>query len=377
MTLLDRYLFRQLALALLAVTVGLAALVWLTQSLRFIELVLDRGLSLAVFFELTSLLLPSFFSVILPITTFIVMLFVHLRLAGDRELVVMRAAGLSNWQIARPALALGLLVVAVMAFLNFWLVPLSHTAFRQWQFEIRNQLVGVLLQEGVFSTVGNDLTVYARKRDPDGTLRGILVHDQREAGGAVTILAQSGRIGQGVEGPRVTLYDGVRQQMEKGASGAPPRLTVLSFSENSVDLARVARNEETRSRDSRERSITELLYPDPAEELRPRDVRRFRAEAHQRMASPLTALSFALVGLAVALTGQFRRHGGGAGVVIGVGIMVALLAIGLTIGNAAARRDGLIWLIWLHAILPGVISAWWLSGARGLPRRAPPREALP
>jgi len=269
MTLLDRYLFRQLALALLAVTVGLAALVWLTQSLRFIELVLDRGLSLAVFFELTSLLLPSFFSVILPITTFIVMLFVHLRLAGDRELVVMRAAGLSNWQIARPALALGLLVVAVMALLNFWLVPLSHTAFRQWQFEIRNQLVGVLLQEGVFSTLGNDLTVYARKREADGTLRGILVHDQREAGGAVTILAQAGRIGQGPEGPRVTLYDGVRQQMERGASGAPPRLTVLSFSENSVDLARVARNEETRNRDSRERSVTELLNPDPAEGLRP------------------------------------------------------------------------------------------------------------
>ncbi|MBM3588256.1 MAG: LPS export ABC transporter permease LptF [Alphaproteobacteria bacterium] len=377
MTLLDRYLFRQLAPALLAVTVGLAALVWLTQSLRFIELVLDRGLSLAVFFELTSLLLPSFFSVILPITTFIVMLFVHLRLAGDRELVVMRAAGLSNWQIARPAMALGLLVVAVMALLNFWLVPLSHTAFRQWQFEIRNQLVGVLVQEGVFSTLGNDLTVYARKRDPDGTLRGILVHNQREADGAVTILAQAGRIGQGADGPRVTLYDGVRQQMEKGAAGAPPRLTVLSFSENSVDLARVARNEETRSRDSRERSIAELLDPDPVEGLRPRELRRFRAEAHQRMAGPLTALSFALVGLAVALTGQFRRHGGGIGVVLGIGIMVALLALGLTISNAAARRDGLIWLIWLHAILPGVISVWWLAGAPGLPRKAPPREALP
>ena len=377
MTLLDRYLFRQLALALLAVTVGLAALVWLTQSLRFIELVLDRGLSLAVFFELTSLLLPSFFSVILPITTFIVMLFVHLRLAGDRELVVMRAAGLSNWQIARPGLGLALIVVAVMSLLNFWLVPLSHAAFRQWQFEIRNQLVGVLLQEGVFSTVGNDLTVYARKRDADGTLRGILVHDQREAGGAVTILAQSGRITPGAEGPRVTLYDGVRQQMEKGPSGAPPRLSVLSFSENSVDLARVARTEETRSRDSRERSIAELLAPDPAEGLRPREIRRFRAEAHQRMASPLTALSFALVGLAVALTGQFRRHGGGVGVALGIGVMVTLLALGLTIGNAAARRDGLIWLIWLHAALPAVISAWWLGGAPGLPRKAPPQEALP
>jgi lipopolysaccharide export system permease protein len=56
--------------------------------------------------------------------------------------------------------------------------------------------------------------------------------------------------------------------------------------------------------------------------------------------------------------------------------MVALLALGLTISNAATRRDGLIWLIWLHAILPGVISAWWLSGAPGLSRKAPPREAL-
>ena len=64
-------------------------------------------------------------------------------------------------------------------------------------------------------------------------------------------------------------------------------------------------------------------------------------------------------------------------VVVDMLIMVALLALGLTIGNAAARRDGLIWLIWLHAILPGVISAWWLAGAPGLPRRAPPREALP
>ena len=68
MTRIDRYLFRQLALALIAVTVGLAALVWLTQSLRFIELVLDRGLSMVVFVELTSLMLPSFFAVILPIT---------------------------------------------------------------------------------------------------------------------------------------------------------------------------------------------------------------------------------------------------------------------------------------------------------------------
>ena len=102
MTRLDRYIFRQLAFALLAVTFGLAALVWLTQSLRFIELVLDRGLSFVVFIELTGLLLPSFFAVILPITTFVVIAVRLVRLSADRELVVMRAGRLSQWR-AGPA----------------------------------------------------------------------------------------------------------------------------------------------------------------------------------------------------------------------------------------------------------------------------------
>ncbi len=377
MTRIDRYLFRQLSIALIAVTVGLAALVWLTQSLRFIELVLDRGLSMVVFVELTSLMLPSFFAVILPITTFIVVLFVYVRLASDRELVVMRAAGLSQWTLARPAVMLAMVATGVCIMLNLWLVPLSHTAFRQWQFEIRNQLVGVLLQEGVFSQVGNDLTVYARYRDPDGTLRGILVHDQRETGAPVTILAEQGRITNTPTGPRVTLLNGVRQQVERAAPNAAPdtpamRLNLLSFSENSVDLARATRGEEVRSRDSRERSVEELLHPDPAEGLRDRELRRYYAEAHQRLSGPLTALSFALVGLAVALTGEFRRHGGGARIAVGIGLVVALLAFGLTGGNLAARDNAWVPLIWVQAVLPGIIALWWVVGAPGWPKPAPP-----
>ena len=52
-TQLDRYIFRQLLVALIAVTSALVALIWLTQSLRFVELVVNRGLSLMVFLELT------------------------------------------------------------------------------------------------------------------------------------------------------------------------------------------------------------------------------------------------------------------------------------------------------------------------------------
>jgi lipopolysaccharide export system permease protein len=171
----------------------------------------------------------------------------------------------------------------------------------------------------------------------------------------------------------VVLLNGVRQQLER-PPGQPPRLAVLSFTENSLDLARATRQEEVRSRDSRERSLAELLDPDPAEGLRPREVARFYAEAHQRLSAPLTALSYALVGLAVALTGQFRRHGGGMRLAIGVGITVGLLAVGLTIGNLATRDNAFVWMIWAHALAPGAVAWWWLVGAPGLPR---PRSRMP
>ena len=367
---IDRYIFRQLALALLAVTLGLAALVWLTQSLRFIELVLDRGLSFRVFLELTGLLLPGFFGLILPITTFVVVLFTYVRLAGDRELVVMRAAGLSNAQLSRPAIGIALLSMALCFMLNLWLTPISQQAFRDWQAEIRDEMAGLLLQDGVFTSLGGDLTIYARARQGADQLFGILVHDTREPGAPVTIIAEAGLLTVTAAGPRVTLFNGERQQMSLGTDpdGRPePRLTILSFRENSLDLARTGQRNGERTRNIHERTLAELLDPEPG--VSERDRQRFLAEAQQRLASPFTALGYTLLALAVALTGEFRRFGGMLRLAIGCGIMVGLIAIGLTFGNAAARDPRLLGLAWLHAVLPGLVAIWVLARAPGLSAR--------
>jgi lipopolysaccharide export system permease protein len=355
----SRYIFRTLAIGLVAVTVGLALLVWLTQSLRFIQLVLERGLSLGVFLELTALMLPSFLVVILPITTFIVVLAIYARLVSDRE----------HWQLARPALLLAAVSASSVLLLQAWIMPASHTAFRAWQFEIRNEIAGLLLQEGVFASIGNNLTVYARIRERDGTLRGILVHDAREAGAPATSLAAAGRLDATPMGPRVTLRDGVREQMD--LSSDPPRLSVLRFAENTLDLAGRSGPQEQRLRDPRERGIGELLWPDPAEQTSPRDLRRYHADAHQRLASPVFTVSLTLIALAAILCSPFRRYGGLQAGAIAVAVAVALLASGLAIGNLAVRDSAFLPLIWVHAVLPGLVAAWVLSDAPGLRRRAP------
>jgi len=348
---LDRYIFRQLATALIAVTGGLVALIWLTQSLRFVELVVNRGLSFVVFLHLTSLLIPGFVTVILPITTFVVVLFVYQRLSGDRELTVMRAAGLSPWSLARPAVALATIVIITCTVLNIWVVPRSYTAFREYQFEIRNRVAAFLLQEGVFTPITDVLTVYVRSRDRDGTLRGILVEDDRQANSRATILAERGRLLEGPTGPRVLLLNGSRQWIDS-VSG---RLNLLSFAENSLDLAPAAKGEETRYRDAAEMSMAELA--DPSNSLNGRDEGKLRVEAQRRLSAPWTALTFGLVALYSVLTGAFQRHGNILRPLGAVLSVVGLLALGLGVASVAARIPALIPLIWVHALLPGAVCA--------------------
>jgi lipopolysaccharide export system permease protein len=349
-TRIDRYIFRQLTIALVAVTGGLVALIWLTQSLRFVEMVVNRGLSFRVFLELTSLLIPNFVAVILPITTFVVVQFVYQRLAGDRELTVLRTCGLSPLAVSRPALALAVLVTLACYALNIYVVPAAFGEFRQYQFEIRNRVAAFLLQEGVFTPISDDLTVYVRSRGRDGTLRGILVDDARDRDSHATILAESGRLVTENGVPRVLLMNGSRQEIDRQTG----RLNVLTFQQNALDLTQSSKEEEQRLRDITEMSIRELLHPETTAVPR-RDWPKLRAEANRRLSSPLTVLSFTLVALVSVLTGTFRRHGGLLRPVAAVVGMVALVAGGLAIANLAARQNALIALVWLHATLPGVV----------------------
>ncbi len=374
MSRLDRYVLGQLVLGLVAVTGGLVALIWMTQSLRFVELIVDRGLSLWAFIKLTGLLVPSFVAIILPVAVFVVVLFAYQRLASDRELTVMRACGVSNWGLARPALLLALGGLVLGFVLNIWVVPTAFGAFREDQFAIRNRVAAFLLQEGVFTQVTDKLTIYVGRRDPDGTLHGLLIDDERDADSPVTVLAETGRLlGTGAT-PTVLLYNGSREQVDP-KTGA---LAVVSFKRNAIALAENAGSNTPRFRNPAEMSLGELLDPAPGT-VQARDAGKLVAEAYRRLTSPFTCISYALLALAAILGGRFRRHGGGMRLFAAVLIATGLVALGLAVHNLAARNVALVWLMWVHALLPGLVCAWLLFARHRepVPRRMVPPSGVP
>ena len=119
----DRYIFRQTLIASVFVTAVLTALVFFMQSLRFIDLVINAGVSGVFIWLQTLLYLPGFFEIILPIGMVAAVLFVYNRLTMDSELIVLRALGFSPMRLARPALILSLIFAVFLFLMMGWVSP--------------------------------------------------------------------------------------------------------------------------------------------------------------------------------------------------------------------------------------------------------------
>src|ERR1700727_1241695 len=98
----SKYIVKNLVHSTLLITFSLTSIVWLTQALRFIDFIVNQGVSIIIFLTLTALLIPSLLFMILPPAMFCSVLFVYNKLRNDSELVVMQASGLSNWRLAKP-----------------------------------------------------------------------------------------------------------------------------------------------------------------------------------------------------------------------------------------------------------------------------------
>ena len=349
-----RYVFRQLFVGMILVTAGLTCIIWLSQSLRLVELIVNSGVSAGMFVYLTMLMLPSFLPEILPIALFCVVVFTFAKMITDRELVVMRAAGLSQIALARPALALAILTVGFGYFLNLYVVPNSYREFRELQWDVRHNYSHILLREGKFTNLNDHITVYIRERTNDGQLLGILVHDQRDPAHPFTVMAARGALVQSEAGNRVVMFKGNRQTIDPKTN----QLSILYFDRYVHDLGKRGSAAVDRHREPRERRLDELFNIRELNDVDPRDFGKYIVEGHKRLSAPILALTFTVLALASLITGSFSRRMQTKQILAGVSLMILMQVSKLGLDNAAAKNLSLVPLMYAHAILPGVIAFW-------------------
>ncbi|GEO82399.1 LPS export ABC transporter permease LptF [Pararhodospirillum oryzae] len=385
MSTLDRYILRALLSGLGVGTLGLLTLVWLINSLKFLDWFVNKGLSLATFLKVTLLLLPGFMTVFLPLALFAVALFTYNKLSGDRELIVMRSAGMGPWRLARPALILCAALTAFGYFLTLGVVPSLESSFDDIKVQVRDDISGLVLRDGQFNQVEKDLVVYVGRRAPDGTLLDLMIHDTSDRAKETTVVAESGALVRTGGDVRLMLLNGNRQEHERGSE----RITFLYFDSYSIALSDDQATDKFRYRDERQRPLNELWSIQVGDRMDPdypyiyehRHVRRLRMELHLRLIRPLAHVGFLLLGLGAVLSGQFSRRGNGFPVGVAVALVVLFQAASLGAASMAKKSYDALFLMDALAVLPLVVGALWIAdvphavieaGRRMLARRASP-----
>jgi len=335
---LDFYIMRQIIGPFALVTLLLTSVVWLTQALGMLDLVISRGQSAVIFVQLTTLIIPTLLVIIFPIAFFAGALYALHKLNSDSELVVMWAAGVSRFQLARPVLLCAAGVMLLTYACGLYFMPAGQRALREKVFEIRADIGAAILREGAFTAPSAGLTVFIREIGTGGELRGILVHDSREDQKPVTYLAENGIVAQTPEGARLIMENGNIQRSE----GNGERLSMLQFDRYVFNLDQFAGPPSATEREASERYISELLYPElsgPGAETR-RNV--YWAEGHDRLSSPLYCIAFALIALAATATGHLGRSSyairlTGAGIAAAALRMIGFGAQGIAVRNPAVN----------------------------------------
>lgn len=357
MKIFERYIFRNLAIGTVFVAATLSFIVFLTQSLRFLEIILESNSSGGSLWLLTVLALPRFFEIVLPLALMTAALFVYNKMTIDSELIAIRALGKSPAALARPALALAALITVLLWINAMWVAPASLSRMQQMRMSLTAEFSNYLFREGVFNQVGKGLTVYIHKRASQGELAGLMIYDSRDKSKPPsTILARRGQILAGPDGQQVVVYSGSRQEFNRNSRV----LQRLDFDVYTIDLPS-ASPARTRWREPDERTLGELLNPDPQNERDLKNAQEFRNEIHRRITTPLLAFAFTLIALNALLLGEVDRRGQAPRVILAVVLVVLLQSLALAVDNLTRSSSARIPLMYLVTLGPSAAGLFLLS----------------
>lgn len=344
MTIISRYILRQTSGALLIVLLSLTGIVWISLALRELNVVTAKGQSALTLIQMTTLGLPSFIAIITPLALLITTIHTLNRLNSDSEIIVLTASGATTWTVAKPLIFLALVVTAFLLLVNHVVQPWSLQLLRSKVIEVRTSLLSQVIQPGRFSSPEQGLTVHIRERTLDGTLHGLVMHDERDPKQVQSYLAERGLLVEDQGSAYLFMMDG---HILRRSGGVDEPTQIIVFDKYAVDLDRFEERRDPKIHlKPRELYTSELLAPDTENTYYQREPGRYRSELHERFSNTLYPLVFVLLAVAGVGQAQSTRQSRNARMALcflgGVGIRLA----GLATDNVVALHAGAVPLLY-------------------------------
>ncbi|MFV9876070.1 MAG: LptF/LptG family permease [Rickettsiales endosymbiont of Dermacentor nuttalli] len=325
MKLYVKYILKELTSLVILIGLALTTIIFMSQSLRYLTLVTNNGIDFLDFLQLSVLMTPYLLMIVLPIATFISVVYIYNKLIMDGELIVLCSSGLSRFALSSPALIMALALLITSYSISLYISPTSYNIFKNKVAYYKENYTSIFLEDGVFNDKIKGLTIYIAERKSDNSFNGIFIYDTRNDK-PVTIMAEAAKLITKDNLIMFELYNGNHQELNKHNE-----LDILYFDYLSYNLELKSNNYTTRWRDPQERYLSELLNPSENEDSYM--LNKLRAEAHYRLTWPLLNIILTIMALIAIYPRNFSRRGQSKRIIITSICSIAMIALFVSFNN--------------------------------------------
>ena len=292
---------------------GLLSVLLVGRLLQLRELFLHQQVTVLDILSLFVFLSPFFLFMLIPVACLLSVFLVFLRMSNDRELIALKAAGVSLYQILPAPILFSSAALCIALFIGLFGISWGFDHFRATALELARSKTQMVLQPGIFHRDFPGLTIYARNVDANQRLRQVFVEDRTRPDLTAVIVAPVGYVVTEPEGGRIlfALDHGRIYRVQKDA------ITEVRFDSYLVrlDLKKLLTGVSIHDKRPREMSWAELReWAGNPEEARKRRgegfMRKISVEMHQRWVVPAACLILGAlaVPLAMAFEGLRRQY---------------------------------------------------------------------
>jgi lipopolysaccharide export system permease protein len=334
---LERYLAKEILLPFLAALLFLTQLLLMTQILARADILFGASVTALDIAGVAAALLPHLLGFVMPVAFLLGAIVGVGRLAEDREVMAMGAAGLSPVRLVRVPLAIGVVVAAVGLWFSTSIEPAGLREARLRFNELIKRNLTANVRPGTFFDEIPGYTVFAARVGPEGW-GDVLISDRSDPAAPMLALARRGKLEPvgSEEEMRLVLEQGEVHREDPGGEEyvrATFRVAGLSLG---VGTALTDRN--ALSGSTKELTQAELAtLAVPAGERTSAQALGYEAAYHRRLAAPLAVLAFALLAVPLA---AMRRGGRAAAFGASIGAVLAQYLL-LRGGEVLAQRGTL------------------------------------
>ena len=327
---ISNYIFKQTLRNVVVSTMVFISVVWLSQSFKTIKLIINKGAGISDFMILSAYSFPSWLLIALPFGMFAGSMISYIRLENDKEIVVMKAAGISFMGVSSPAIIIAI-IASIILFLNVhFLLPFSYANFKALQNEIRDSSQELVIKNNIFVDLNNTQTIYIGKLGNNNKFEEIFIQDRTDPEKVIEFFSKDGFLNR--EGNKVFFY------MNKGtriSTDLNNISTIMDFEKYNFlikqDKKKIITNG-IRIIEYNEYNFFELIKKADTDKT---NKGKLLAEAHNRNTICLLPIIYTLIAMIGALNGSHTRKPSIHRKILSISLLILVQSLTIVLKNMA------------------------------------------